>query len=115
MFWGECEFKTEMPPNVMRNGYITYIKSHTAIQFSDSDVQDFVKAIQTGMMPKGIIKSFQTRQTHLQSLDDRHSSTSVCPKCGSALTLRTAKSGQNAGNQFYGCSGFPACRFTKPA
>lgn len=115
MFWGKSEFKTEMPPNVMRNGYISYIKGHTTVQFSDSEVQAYVKAIQTGMMPKGIIKSFQTRQTHLQSLDDRHSSTSVCPKCGSALTLRTTKSGLNAGNRFYGCSGFPACRFTKPA
>ncbi len=35
----------------------------------------------------------------------------VCPKCGSALVLRTARKGSNAGNQFYGCSAFPKCRF----
>ncbi len=35
----------------------------------------------------------------------------VCPKCGSALVLRTAKRGENAGNQFYGCSNFPKCRY----
>ena len=33
----------------------------------------------------------------------------ICPKCGSALVLRTAKKGENAGNQFYGCSNFPKC------
>jgi len=34
----------------------------------------------------------------------------VCPKCGSRMVLRTAKSGAHAGEQFWGCSRFPACR-----
>lgn len=33
----------------------------------------------------------------------------ICPKCGKPLVLRTAKKGENAGNQFWGCSGFPKC------
>lgn len=33
-----------------------------------------------------------------------------CPKCGSVMILRTAKSGSNAGNQFWGCSNYPNCR-----
>ena len=37
----------------------------------------------------------------------------VCPRCGSKLVLRTAKKGDNAGNQFYGCSSFPKCRYMK--
>lgn len=36
-------------------------------------------------------------------------SNKVCPKCGKPLVLRTAKKGENAGNQFWGCSGFPKC------
>ncbi len=35
----------------------------------------------------------------------------ICPKCGSKLVLRTARKGANAGNQFYGCSAFPNCRY----
>ena len=35
----------------------------------------------------------------------------LCPQCGSALVLRTAKRGNNAGGQFYGCSAYPKCRF----
>lgn len=35
----------------------------------------------------------------------------VCPRCGSPLVLRTAKKGDNAGNQFYGCGSFPKCRY----
>ena len=34
-----------------------------------------------------------------------------CPRCGAALVLRTAKKGDNAGKQFYGCSAFPKCRY----
>ncbi len=37
----------------------------------------------------------------------------ICPRCGSALVLRTAKKGANAGNQFYGCSNFPKCRYVQ--
>jgi hypothetical protein len=33
-----------------------------------------------------------------------------CPKCGSPMLLRTAKTGPNAGNRFWGCSNYPACR-----
>lgn len=35
----------------------------------------------------------------------------VCPQCGSELVLRTAKKGTNVGQQFYGCTNFPNCRF----
>lgn len=38
----------------------------------------------------------------------------ICPRCGAALVLRTAKKGANAGNQFYGCSAFPKCRYMMP-
>ena len=33
-----------------------------------------------------------------------------CPKCGSAMVKRVAKSGANAGNTFWGCSQYPNCR-----
>ena len=37
----------------------------------------------------------------------------TCPRCGSRLVLRTAKKGSNAGQQFYGCSAYPKCRYTR--
>ena len=37
----------------------------------------------------------------------------VCPRCGRELVLRTAKKGDKAGMQFYGCSGFPKCRYAR--
>lgn len=41
------------------------------------------------------------------------SSDMICPRCGNELVLRTAKKGENAGKQFYGCSAFPKCRYIR--
>ena len=71
MFWGECEFKTEMPTNVMSTGYATYIKSFTAPLFSDAEVTNIVEALRSG----ALAKSWATRRLHLESLQTRHSST----------------------------------------
>lgn len=37
----------------------------------------------------------------------------VCPRCGASLVLRVAKTGPQAGQQFWGCSHYPKCRFIR--
>lgn len=39
----------------------------------------------------------------------------VCPQCGSPMVQRTAKRGATAGEKFWGCTAFPACRGSRPA
>jgi very-short-patch-repair endonuclease len=34
----------------------------------------------------------------------------LCPKCGIPMVLRTARRGDNIGEQFYGCSNYPKCK-----
>jgi restriction system protein len=34
----------------------------------------------------------------------------ACPKCGKEMILKLARRGPNAGNQFWGCRDFPACK-----
>lgn len=113
MFWGESQFKTPMPANVMSSGYATYIKAKTSVLFTDEEVEQTVGALQSGRMPAGLFKGLETRRVHLESLKERHSSTTQCPKCGSALIERTAKSGSRAGLRFLACTAFPKCRFTR--
>lgn len=96
MFWGDAQFKTAMPENVMTSGYTSYIKRKQKVIFSGDDVRSIVAAIQSGALPK----IWATRTTHVESLKARHASTTMCPKCSSELVLRTAKSGANAGKQF---------------
>lgn len=110
MFWGECEFKTEMPRNVMLKGYATYIKSFNRLLFTDNEVASVIEALKTGALPK----TWATRKMYLESLRTRHESTTTCPKCASPLTLRMAKAGPNAGSKFYGCITYPKCRHTAP-
>jgi restriction system protein len=117
MFWGDSIFKTPMPQNVLDKGYSNYIKSKSEVLFTDEEVNEIVKAIQTGKLPR----TWATRREHVASLNKRHtksvtpshvssSDTQICPKCGSAMVKRTAKSGTNAGNEFWGCSRYPGCR-----
>lgn len=38
----------------------------------------------------------------------------TCRLCGRPMVVRTARSGANAGAQFWGCSGYPQCKATAP-
>ena len=35
----------------------------------------------------------------------------LCPRCGKELVIREAKRGQHAGEKFWGCLGYPHCRY----
>ena len=37
----------------------------------------------------------------------------LCPECGADMVRRMARRGQNAGNEFWGCSKFPGCKYTR--
>ena len=53
------------------------------------------------------------KQKHISDIQSKFNSTDICPVCGNLLVLRTARRGSNAGKQFYGCSNYPKCRYTK--
>lgn len=111
VFRGNCSLKTEMPPNVLASGYITYVKSKRQVLFTEAEVKRIVAVIKAEMLP-------QTRATHLkhvEHLKQRFESTTTCGRCGNPLVLRTARSGSNAGNQFLGCSRYPSCRYVRKA
>ncbi|BBQ30147.1 NERD domain-containing protein [Aeromonas caviae] len=135
-FIGDCTFKTPMPENVMRRGLVSYIKSKTTPVLSTADVDRIIDTIQQGRLTA----SWQTHRQHVTQLKTRHADPSanhvstrepvrqsvanppsqsvsppdnpppICPRCGSTMVLRTATRGENKGNQFWGCSGFPKCR-----
>lgn len=111
-----CEFKTDLPANVINGGPFRSIKARTTVLFPDEQVDEIVEAIRSGMRPKNFLglSTRETRREHLASLETRHNSTTTCPKCGGDLVLRTVRKGERAGQQFYGCRNYPACRFTRP-
>lgn len=42
------------------------------------------------------------------------SATPTCPNCAKPMVRRTAKRGANAGGEFWGCTGYPACKGVRP-
>ncbi|MEN9991474.1 MAG: hypothetical protein RLZZ224_1176 [Verrucomicrobiota bacterium] len=58
-------------------------------------------------------KQDQTDRTDLSHQTD-HSKAKPpnCPVCGSLMSLRTAKTGKNAGQSFWGCTSYPDCKGT---
>lgn len=52
-----------------------------------------------------------TNRQHIENIKamSRDIDNNICPRCGKPLVERTSKSG----NTFWGCSGYPKCKFTK--
>ncbi|WP_191490013.1 nuclease-related domain-containing protein [Pseudomonas sp. FEN] len=108
-FVGGSTFKTQMPANVTQGiGFIRYIKSFQQRVFTEAEIDGLMHALQTSRRTP----SLATHREHVQNLKRRSDPTAErqCPKCGSALVIRTVSSGPKAGQQFWGCSTFPKCR-----
>ena len=107
-FVGDSKFKTELPSNVLSSGLGSYIKQFNDTVLSDTEVERI-----SGLLSNVKTENKISKEEHIQSLQERHSSDTVCPRCGSNLVERTVKQGSRAGSHFLGCSSYPKCRFTK--
>lgn len=106
-FSGEAQLKTQMPPNVMKWGLLSYIKSFKEVLLTNNEITHLEEQLNK-------IQATQiSRKQHIQNLNNRFNSTSICPKCGKPLTQRIAKKGPNLGKPFLACTGYPQCRYTK--
>ncbi len=108
IFTGESEFKTPMPENIIDRGLSRYIESFVERMLTEDQVEDIARTLRSLKDSSGLSKS-----DHLKSLEERHSSTTQCPRCGGSLVSRIAKQGAHAGQSFLGCSNYPRCRYTK--
>jgi predicted RNA-binding Zn-ribbon protein involved in translation (DUF1610 family) len=109
IFVGGSTFKTEVPANVTQGiGFIRYIQSFQQVVFSETEVDAMLQVLQTGRRAP----TLATHREHVQNLKRRSDPTAErqCPKCGSALVIRTRKTRNNVGQQFWGCSTFPKCK-----
>lgn len=116
VFSDHCEFKniTITSPNVYichRSGMNNCMKgiwksSHENIP------QETIEKIYNKLAPL-TIKDKAGKQAHIKSIETKFNSTEVCPWCGNKLVLRTASSGKYTGKQFYGCTGYPKCKYIK--
>jgi ribosomal protein L37AE/L43A len=114
VFMGDCKFKTVMPKNVLFPlEYIRYVKSKLTHRLEDDQVDQVVQAIEESRFDRSL-KTHIDHARRVKELVAEKKQVNLCPKCGSSLVIRIAKKGPNAGNEFWGCSGFPRCRYTAP-
>lgn len=107
-FVGNCRFKTRMPQNVIQSGLGRYIKGFKQQILTEIEVLQIYEKLSSHKS-----KSDLTSRDHRRSLKARHSSNTICPRCGSDLMVKTARRGKNIGSKFLGCKSYPRCRFTK--
>jgi restriction system protein len=109
VFSGASTFMSRQPANVFHGQeYIGHIKSFQAPILSEAKVRDILEKLQATRLPP----TLATRRLHIQNVRSLKTSYAEkpCPRCGSPMILRTARSGWNAGKQFWGCSTYPRCR-----
>ena len=75
---------------------------------------------QTSRQGEAFVKEggFRERMTSVR-LDERDKQQAdpdapLCTECGKPMRKRTARSGPNAGQPFWGCSGYPDCKTIQP-
>ena len=119
VFVGDSTFKTAMPENVVyAGGYIRFIKSKTQSILSDAEVLDICTRIQSGRL-KPSIRTHIDHVKHVKAIveikqrPNENEDDNSCPNCGKPMILRTARSGNNQGKQFLGCSNYPKCRMVR--
>lgn len=93
-------------------GYLKNVRN----TYSDVLTQDEVNTIfNTFSRFAGADK--EQKRKHLEDIQkrsaERTATSDSCPLCGRQLVVRTARRGPRAGQQFYGCSNYPKCKYTR--
>ena len=112
VFVGKAELKTRMPDHVTEGmGFATYIRSFRSPVMTEDQVAAACRRIES----ESLLKSRATDRRHVRELRSRErlDAPRKCARCGRDMVLRRTRSGPNAGRRFWGCTGFPACRYTR--
>ena len=113
-FIGDATLKTYLPENVTVGlGFSGYVKGFQTPVLTDTQVHAACEALTSARLER----TGRTRREHIDHLRTRADPTAErkCPRCGKQMVLRKNRQGYNAGNRFWGCSGYPACKATMNA
>lgn len=109
--------KAQHIENIQSNIKLPTTKPNTPTVVSTTQAEEFPQTAVTEQINTANDIPAQTNAVITQEKDSKpvkqedKSQALKCPKCGGSLVLRTATRGANAGNQFYGCSNYPKCKY----
>lgn len=111
VFSNRADLKVNTVHNVIYATQINrVIKAYSDIKFSEDDIQ---KLYEKNSLLN--IVSPEARKQHISDVrniiatKEQMIQQGICPRCGHSLVFRSGKYGN-----FFGCSNYPKCRFTKP-
>lgn len=81
----------------------------------ESEEQDNITAQEDELDNTNVIEesTIDLTEESEQPIEDKNEEEMFCPLCGGKLILRKAKHGSHAGEEFYGCSNYPKCKYIK--
>jgi restriction system protein len=101
VFWGDCEFKTPMPENVIKwIKYPFYVKSKTKILLNDSEVEKICAKLKpsdthipivTNILHANVIKNQNANSTSRTTQSVTTTQTGHCISCGTSIPLDVSK------------------------
>lgn len=91
------------------------IYTKEAMRFAEGKPLELIDGAQFAEMAKAVQAHgrLQKATMAVTPLEDTTPERPACPTCGKPMVLRRAKTGKNAGQNFWGCSRFPQCRGTR--
>ena len=138
VFAGDSTFKTEVPENVTYARHcIHYIEQFKDVVFDDDEYSQLIEDLNQIKLSRGIVTNIKHRQHVRKIVADKEQAGQVkskatnpkprqsiktsndnqeqktCSRCGSEMTLRKVRSGEDKGKEFWGCSTYPKCRNTE--
>ena len=111
--------------HVIKRNNIASIINQISVTYGEKITQIEINSMYDELYPHTQVGQ-EIRDKHVQNIESRTNSDSesysvkedigekqICPLCGKELVLRITKRGVNAGKEFYGCKGYPQCRYIK--
>lgn len=91
--------RDEFVDQVFEAAGLPLVRVRAAASYSPQTIADLVRQTISGraIPDKAVVKNADTP---------------ICPKCGTQMVLRTAKRGDQKGEEFWGCKYYPKCRET---
>lgn len=92
------------------------VYTNEALRFAEGNALELIDGAQFAEMAKAFQAHGLSKEATSSApvLADITPERPECPTCGKGMVLRRAKAGNNAGQEFWGCSTFPQCRGTRP-
>lgn len=109
VFTRRCNLKVDVKSTVLYDNQVTnFIENREKILTTDEIDEIYKTLMENRIKNKETIRNHNYNVKHYIEYKDNIANNGKCPRCGATLVKRTGKLGE-----FYGCTNYPNCKYTK--